>query len=655
MRSPIPAIHVAAFTLFMRPISKARKVTLLLFSVAVLFVSANLSSAAPSPTPTPGCTDPWSATSTTDAPNDRENHTAIWTGSEMIVWGGATNSGYSNTGGRYNPGANSWTVVSGTNAPSGRSDHTAVWTGSEMIVWGGYDGSNLNSGGRYNPSTDTWTATSTTNAPSGRPFATAIWTGSEMIVWGGNDGSDLNSGGRYNPSTDTWTAMSTINAPSGRQVHTAVWTGSEMIVWGGYTGGSVLGTGGRYNPATDTWTATSTTNAPSGRTAHTAIWSGTEMIEWGGYSSSHLDTGGRYNPGTDTWAATSTTGAPSGRSYATAIWTGSEMIVWGGFDASNFFNSGGKYNPDTNSWAASTTINAPIGRSNHTAIWTGNEMIVWGGLGDAGFLNTGGKYCATSATPPSILGNISTRLRVETGDNVLIGGFIVTGTQPKRVIVRAIGPSLLSFFPGALADPVLELHGPGGFATITNDNWRVGGQESEILATGIEPSNDLESAIVATLPANNSAYTAIVRGVNNGTGIGVVEAYDLDRPADSKLANISTRGLVQMGDDVLIGGLIVLGDIPLRVIVRAIGPSLLLPGALENPTLELHDGQGAVIASNDDWRSDQEAEIIATGVPPTNDFESAIVQNLTPGSYTAIVRGVNSMTGIAVVEAYGLN
>jgi hypothetical protein len=257
-------------------------------------------------------------------------------------------------------------------------------------------------------------------------------------------------------------------------------------------------------------------------------------------------------------------------------------------------------------------------------------------------------------TAPSTFGNISTRLRVETGNNVLIGGFIITGTQPKRVIVRAIGPSLSSFFPNALTNPVLELHNSSGGLITSNDNWR-SDQEAEIIATGIPPSNDLESAIVATLPANGSAYTAIVRGVNNGTGIGVVEAYDLDRTVDSKLANISTRGFVQTGDNVLIGGLIALGQNPLRVIVRAIGPSLSVSGALADPTLELHDGNGALIASNDNWRSNQEAEIIATGIPPTNDLESAIVRNLAPGNYTAIVRGVNSTTGIAVVEAYNLN
>ncbi|HEX7516146.1 MAG TPA: hypothetical protein VF345_02550 [Chthoniobacterales bacterium] len=261
---------------------------------------------------------------------------------------------------------------------------------------------------------------------------------------------------------------------------------------------------------------------------------------------------------------------------------------------------------------------------------------------------------ATPTATPSILGNISTRLRVETGDNVLIGGFIITGTQPKKIIVRGIGPSLP--LAGALADPVLELHGPGAFATITNDNWRTD-QQAEIIATGIPPTNDFESAIVATLPANNAGYTAIVRGVNNGTGIGVVEAYDLDRTVDSKLGNISTRGLVQTGDNVLIAGTIILGPAPQKVIVRALGPSLDVPGKLADPTLELHDGNGALIAANDNWRTDQEAEIIATGIPPTNDLESAIVETLpaNSASYTAIVRGVNNTTGVAVVEVYALN
>lgn len=258
----------------------------------------------------------------------------------------------------------------------------------------------------------------------------------------------------------------------------------------------------------------------------------------------------------------------------------------------------------------------------------------------------------SGATTPSTLANISTRLQVNTGDSVLIGGFIITGTQQKRVIARGIGPSLP--ISGALADPMLELRDSVGNLIASNDNWR-STQEAEIIATGIPPSNDLESAIVANLAANSSAYTATVRGVNNGTGVGLVEVYDLDRTVDSKLANISTRGLVQMDNSVLIGGLIVLGQNPLRLIVRAIGPSLPVSGSLADPTLELHDGNGTLVASNDNWRSDQEAEIIATGIPPTNDLESAIVQNLNPGSYTAVVRGKNNTTGVGLVEAYALN
>ena len=236
----------------------------------------------------------------------------------------------------------------------------------------------------------------------------------------------------------------------------------------------------------------------------------------------------------------------------------------------------------------------------------------------------------------------------------MIGGFIITGTQPKKVIIRAIGPSLP--LAGTLADPVLELRNSSGGLVASNDNWR-SDQQAEIVATGIPPANDLESAIVATLPANNSAYTAIVRGVNNGTGIGLVEAYDLDRTVDSRLANISTRGLVQTGDNVLIAGTIVLGQISQRVLVRAIGPSLPVPGALGDPTLELRDGNGGLIRSNDNWRSDQEAEIIATTIPPSNDLESALVATLPANgaAYTAIVRGVNGTTGVAAVEVYGLN
>ncbi len=341
------------------------------------------------------CIDAWAATSTVNAPTARDLHTAVWTGSEMIVWGGTNFGNYLNTGGRYNPSTDSWTATSTTSAPSARARHTAVWTGSEMIVWGG---SGDSSGGKYNPMTDSWIATSITNAPSTRSNHTALWTGSEMILWGG--GSYLNTGGRYNPSMDTWVATSTVNAPSARNAHTAVWTGSEMIVWGGFDG-SNLNTGGKYNPGTDSWTATNTTNAPAGRGSHKAVWTDNEMIVWGGGISGpiNFNTGGRYNPTTDTWIATSTSNAPSARVGHAAVWTGGQMVVWGGITVGGYLNTGGRYNPTADTWIATSTNNAPSGRYDHTAVWTSSEMIVWGGFDDSGLANTGGRYCGQYPTP----------------------------------------------------------------------------------------------------------------------------------------------------------------------------------------------------------------------------------------------------------------
>ena len=251
-------------------------------------------------------TNLWGETDSTNAPAARSDHTAVWTGSEMIIWGGDNDVSFLglNTGARYNPSTDTWTATSLINAPAARSDHTAVWTSTEVIIWGGEgDPAAFNTGARYDPSTDTWTATSLTNAPDGRSDHTAVWTGSEMIIWGGsgNPGS-LNSGARYHPSTDTWTALSLTNAPEARSDHTAVWTGTEMTIWGGATGGatpSLLNTGARYNPSTDTWSTTSLTSRPDGRSNHTAVWTGTEMIIWGGFDSlySDLNTGGIYRPG----------------------------------------------------------------------------------------------------------------------------------------------------------------------------------------------------------------------------------------------------------------------------------------------------------------------------------------------------------------------
>jgi subtilisin-like proprotein convertase family protein/uncharacterized protein YegL len=256
------------------------------------------------------------------------------------------------------------------------------------------------------------------------------------------------------------------------------------------------------------------------------------------------------------------------------------------------------------------------------------------------------------------LGNISTRMRVETGNNVLIGGFIIAGTESKRVIVRAMGPSLAAVgVPGALADPTLELHDAGGQLIASNDDWGTNANQQEIANSQVAPGNPKESALLLSLPPG--AYTAIVRGANNAAGVGLVETYDLDQTVDARLANISTRGLVQTGDDVMIGGTIVVGVGPTNVIVRALGPSLSnfgVQGALPDPTLELRNGNGAVIASNDDWESGgNAAELQANGLAPAHIRESAIYRSLPPGAYTAVVRGYNNSTGVALVEAYQLS
>lgn len=249
-----------------------------------------------------------------------------------------------------------------------------------------------------------------------------------------------------------------------------------------------------------------------------------------------------------------------------------------------------------------------------------------------------------------MLANISTRLRVGTDENVLIGGFIITGTQPKKLIVRAIGPS--TGIDGALADPQLEIFNGFGESIASNNNWQEAPNRQEIVDTGIAPTNDLEAAFVASLPPG--AYTAVVSGANSGTGIGLVEVYDLDGGVDSKLANIATRGLVQTGDDIMIGGLIVVGDAPQRVIIRALGPSLPIDGRLWDPQLQLFDRDGNAVQSNDNWRSDQEAEIVATSIAPWHDLDSALVTTLTPAPYTAVVSGVGGAMGVAVVEVYAL-
>ncbi len=303
-------------------------------------------------------------------------------------------------------------------------------------------------------------------------------------------------------------------------------------------------------------------------------------------------------------------------------------------------------NPNNGSNPSAALIQGPNGDFYGTTVLGGS-----GGRGTVFGVNI-----SPNTVQEKTLGNIATRLQVGTGDNALIGGFIVTGTSPKKVIVRGIGPSLTGFgVPGALADPILELHDGSGQLIASNDDWK-DTNRAAIEASGIPPTNDLESAIVATLAANGATYTAILRGKNNTTGIGVVEAYDFDQTVDSRLGNISTRGFVNTGDNVMIGGFIV--GPSTKVGVRGIGPSLApfgITNPLQNPSLDLRDINGVQVAFNDNWKDSQQAEIQTAGLAPSDDRESALIQTLLAGPYTVTLRGVGNTTGIALFEAYNLH
>jgi N-acetylneuraminic acid mutarotase len=326
----------------------------------------------------------WTATSTINAPSPRVAATAVWTGTEMIVWGGY-NGSYLNSGGRYNPATDTWQPMSQVDAPSGRTAHVAVWTGNEMIVWGGYP--YTNTGGRYNPATDTWTPLSTTYLVA-RSYASAVWTGTEMIVWGSKY-PYVNQGLRYNPISDSWQTTATAGAPTERSSHSAVWTGSRMIIWGGEYVDNVLNSGGSYDPVTNSWSSVSSVDAPYSY-QHVAQWTGSEMLVWGGTTGADNDNAGyRYNPAADSWNAFATPRALIPRSSPLSAWTGQHLIVWGG----GGLNSGGIFDPAGDSWNLMSITDVPAGRSNAVAVWTGSEFIIWGGqLASGAYTSSGGRF-----------------------------------------------------------------------------------------------------------------------------------------------------------------------------------------------------------------------------------------------------------------------
>jgi len=384
-------------------------------------------------------------------PSRRTGNSAVWTGREMIIFGGGSQSVWLGDGGRYDLQSNIWRSISRTNAPSPRWFHGAVWTGSEMLIWGGranfFNQDMYNDGARYNPANNTWTPISGAGAPTVRSQFPSIWTGREMLVWGGWAIGDATrgDGGRYNPATDTWTPISSINAPSSRVEPTAVWTGEEMIIFGGIevTGGGApgwitLNTGARYNPETDTWIPLPTEGAPS-ITAHTAVWTGTDMIVWGGRflpPNNTVNTGARYNLADNKWYPIATP-ALATRLYQAAVWTGSEMVIWGGSDPSPnniLYSDGARYNPATDTWSAMTAANAPQARHfwrPDLGVWTGEGLLVYGGSYYPQELDSTAYYVPLPNTVPVITGQP--------------GSLTVAEGQTAILNVKAMGATPLSY------------------------------------------------------------------------------------------------------------------------------------------------------------------------------------------------------------------
>ncbi len=351
-------------------------------------------------------------------PGARAAHSAVWTGNEMIVFGGGIDGSFLNTGGRFLAASNTWRVTSLSNAPSPRWFHAAVWTGNEMLVWGGrpnFDGfDNRNDGGRYNPVSDTWRPINTSGAPTVRSQCAAVWTGTEMIIWGGatDGGIELNDGAKYNPQTDSWSPLSSASGLSPRMEPAFVWTGSELIVFGGmkFTGGQLsFGDGASYNPARDSWKPLPAANAPSSRTGHTAVWTGSRMLVWGGRelpSQVVLNTGASYDPRSDSWTPLPVSVASPGRMYHAAVWTGTEMIVWGGqIDLSTLVNTGARWHGTSGAWTATTQAGAPGKRQfwrPDLGVWTGDALVVAAGSDYPTSLDSTHLYrpAATNAPPP---------------------------------------------------------------------------------------------------------------------------------------------------------------------------------------------------------------------------------------------------------------
>jgi len=660
-------------------------------------------------------TGTWTATGSLGTARASYTATLLPNGKVLVAGGVDNNNVELASAELYDPASGSWTATGSLN--TARAGYTATLLPNGKVLFaGGFDNNVvLASAELYDPATGTWAATGSLNTARDGHTATLLPNGKVLVAGGtGNSVAALASAELYDSANGTWTTTASLGVA--RYGHTAtLLPNGKVLVAGGFNS-IYLASAELYDPGTGTWTATGSLGTARAYYTATLLPSGKVLVAGGfnigssgGVSLANAEL---YDSASGTWTATGSLGTARSDHRATLLPNGKVLVAGGSNSTSSHLTSAELYDmglgfirPDWQPQIATATSTLALGS---TLMLTGSRFrgisqASGGNTQDsstnypvvqlrsiigieqtvflpvdpiAGWSNTAftsapvtgfpvGPAMVTvfvngipsdasflMVAPPTVLANISTRLLVGTGDNVLIAGFIVTGNQNKKVIIRAIGPSLT--LPGKLVDPVLELHDSSGALLEMNDNWMDSQNKQAIIDSTIPPTNPLESAIVRSVAPGT--YTAIERGVGGGTGIGVVEVYDLDTSANSKLANISTRGLVQTGDNVLFAGTIVVGQSSQKVIIRALGPSTGVPGAMADPTLELHDGNGALLEANDNWMdSPNKQAIIDSTIPPPNNLESAIVRTLTPANYTAIVRGANNTTGIAVVEIYELN
>ncbi len=330
----------------------------------------------------------WFTSSAANAPAAAAGQAGVWTGQQLLVWGGSLGAGIdSGAGAGYRPELDLWEAIAEADAPAARNQHTAIWTGQEMIVWGGASGGHyVNTGGRFDPSNQVWTALSTNGAPSGRIGHVAGWTGSRMVVWGGrNSLGVLGDGAWYDPVADQWTAMTLTNAPSPRFGATVVSTGTRLLVWGGQDQTGTLNTGaqlflGRIGVPT-AWVTINPANAPTGRSGHSALWTGQKMLVWGGQSGGNfLADGAAYDPLANAWSPINLNNGPTARSAHAAVWSGQEMLVFGGEAYLGTLADGAAYDPAAGKWRALSGAGNPQARSSATAAWSGSVLLVFGGL-----------------------------------------------------------------------------------------------------------------------------------------------------------------------------------------------------------------------------------------------------------------------------------